>query len=411
MTITSYGYPGTIMTGGPLAAWSAMIGRGYAAKDYASWRVTAVTGGSARTVQAAAGTIAGQGITDVLDVATTVATLDTLSTDGSRYDLIVARRTWQTTNATSMAVVAGTASRAIPARSTTPGTLDDQPLALVKLTRTSGAYTIPEVVDLRVVTSLPGTFVIFDDLALNLITGPGARAFNVSTGFTWERVYDSTGALTWVKRDYSLVDHLVTSSDSATTYTRLTTATAYGKGTQLTVRSNPDGSLPASGDLLYLQASDGTNVGATVFGVDRAGNLTHATVPVALLSDPSISTSIGSSASGWSTNTSSSTTLYTWGPLKQLNLVSRTSNSALTFSAKGGLADTTIFTLTAAYRPKRTVSTTFRYGATDGGQYGGFATIGSDGAVRIISGSPNTTIKTATADAWSVTIDAFYMDF
>lgn len=158
--------------------------------------------------------------------------------------------------------------------------------------------------------------------------------------------------------------------------------------------------------------------------VHSAGDITSGTlaaarlgdVPHANITNPDRVLSFGASASGWSTSdkdgNSFGSTIDIWGPWKAPVIVSRrgTTASDITFNAKGGLADTLVVTLNPPYRPKRTISTTFRYVATDGGQYGGFCTIGSDGAVKLISGAPNTTIR-ASDTTWSVVIDAPYLDY
>ena len=164
--------------------------------------------------------------------------------------------------------------------------------------------------------------------------------------------------------------------------------------------------------------------GAAKAHVHSAGDITSGTlaaarlgdVPHANITNPDRVLSFGSSASGWSTSdkdgNSFGSTIDVWGPWKAPVIVSRrgTSASDVTFNSKGGLADTLVVTLNPQYRPKRTITTTFRYAATDGGQYGGFCTIGSDGAVKIISGAPNTTIR-ASDTTWSVVIDAPYLDY
>lgn len=66
---------------------------------------------------------------------------------GSRWDLVVLRRNWQTSSV-SIAVVQGGSAQVEPAeRNKTPGTIDDQPLALVRVT--AGSQLPTQILDWR----------------------------------------------------------------------------------------------------------------------------------------------------------------------------------------------------------------------------------------------------------------------
>lgn len=149
MAIDSYGYPLGIMTGADWARAQWGLGRRYWVYDAASVRVTPVTGGT-RQVSVAVGYFGGWGIRDYNDAAATV-TLPTVAS-GTRYFMIVARRSWTGTGgATTFTYVdAGTTGAStLPTRNTNPGTLDDQPLAMVPLT---AGQTVPGTpIDLRLV--------------------------------------------------------------------------------------------------------------------------------------------------------------------------------------------------------------------------------------------------------------------
>lgn len=167
MAITSYGYPGSI----DARAWAQhawMLGSVYAVADDAHWRVSATPSG----VTVAPGVAHGQGVTDVSDAPVPVAL--TPPGSGSRYWLVALRRTWQTTNQTTVVAVDLGSSQpgAIPMgapRNSEPGVIDDQPLALVSWV--SGATSF-SVVDLRLVG--PGKAqAASSPLVLPLVDHPG----------------------------------------------------------------------------------------------------------------------------------------------------------------------------------------------------------------------------------------------
>lgn len=167
MAITSYGYPGSI----DARAWAQhawMLGSVYAVAEDADWRVSATPSG----VTVAPGVAHGQGVTDVSDAPVPVAL--TPPGSGSRYWLVALRRTWQTTNQTTVVAVDLGSSQpgAVPMgapRNNEPGVIDDQPLALVSWV--SGATSF-SVVDLRLVG--PGKAqVASSPLVLPLVDHPG----------------------------------------------------------------------------------------------------------------------------------------------------------------------------------------------------------------------------------------------
>lgn len=167
MAITSYGYPGSI----DAKAWAQhawMLGSVYAVAGDADWRVSATPSG----VTVAPGVAHGRGVTDVSDAPVPVAL--TPPGSGSRYWLVALRRTWQTTNATTVVAVDLGSSQpgAIPMgapRNSEPGVIDDQPLALVSWV--SGATSF-SVVDLRLVG--PGKAqAAASPLVLPLVDHPG----------------------------------------------------------------------------------------------------------------------------------------------------------------------------------------------------------------------------------------------
>lgn len=190
MAITSKFYTGSV----DHVEWAKAAGEVgstfYGAEDLASWKPTAVSGVD-RTVRIAPGTVWGRGVRDTNDASFDVSIPSTSSSSG-RWDLIVARRTWGTST-TTIVRVQGTSSKAIPAgRTVGPGVVDDQPLALVKVSNGSSAIT--ELVDLRCFGGGAGGLQALDKLALQYLNFPGALV-QIGTEF-WSY---SVNAGDWVK--------------------------------------------------------------------------------------------------------------------------------------------------------------------------------------------------------------------
>ncbi|MFL2002009.1 hypothetical protein [Microbacterium sp. A1-JK] len=188
MAISSAGYEGTVDE----PQWSDLLanggGRQYAVADAASWKVTAGT--ADREVRIAVGRGYGYGVRDVSD--TVVSLTLPAPSSGSRYDLIVAHRDWQA-NVTTFTRIAGSSARSIPTRVQTPGTIDDQPIALVRVT--AGQTQVTEIVDLRVVNGS----LAFDELVLQYLNRLGTK---VRIGVTeWDRDVDSVGNPVWNRTD------------------------------------------------------------------------------------------------------------------------------------------------------------------------------------------------------------------
>lgn len=153
MAITSAGYPKIGASDGQIDAteWATLaetLGADYGVVGSSSWVVTPVTtSGVARTVSISAGTGYGRGIYDVstTPVQVQAPTLGTGTT--LRWDTVVAHRDW-TTPATTFTVLPGTGNANVAAsRATSPGNVDDQPIALIRLESNTGFPT--QVIDLR----------------------------------------------------------------------------------------------------------------------------------------------------------------------------------------------------------------------------------------------------------------------
>lgn len=189
MALTSVGYAGPIEP----AEWAdltAGLGTNYGVIDAGHWKVTTVAGQD-RTVSIAAGRGFGKGVLDVTDAAETVQ-LSTVAS-GSRWDTIVARRTWATP-LTAFVGLQGTSTQAISSsRLVGAGATDDQPIALVQIT--AGQQLPSAVVDLRCWRGNGGVFAASTD-ALGYLNAPGSHVRVGSD--TWYSQVDSGGSVSWV---------------------------------------------------------------------------------------------------------------------------------------------------------------------------------------------------------------------
>jgi hypothetical protein len=192
MAITSFGYDGSVSE----VAWATMVS-GVGSSEYGvlgsnDFKVTAVAG-SDRTVSIAAGSAWGKGVYDTSDANITVQ-LDTVAS-GSRWDLISIRRNWSgAAGTTSVLKINGGASRLIPARNTTPGVLDDQPIALVQIT--AGQTQPTAIVDLRAWGG-NGGMAAMDPLALTYLQRIGAQV--MINGDEWVCAPTASGTVSWTK--------------------------------------------------------------------------------------------------------------------------------------------------------------------------------------------------------------------
>lgn len=154
MTIESWGYTGTITPNDVWAHWQQAAAARYMVASAAGCKVTPVTAGTYQ-LQVSAGWLGGQGILDRIPGTELVAVEPV--TAGIGYSLIVARRDWAAPNPVTgrlgrttieaLPASSNTLPAGMPARQTSPGVVDDQPLALVALAANAD---VPEVVyDLR----------------------------------------------------------------------------------------------------------------------------------------------------------------------------------------------------------------------------------------------------------------------
>ena len=165
-------------------------GRQYGVIGEGDWKVTAGT--ADREVRIAAGSGFGGG---VLDRTTETASLTLPApSSGSRWHLITARRDWGANETTFDNIAGGTGTAQIPARDTTPGTSDDQPIALVRVQ--AGQSQVVEIRDLRVWGGYGGAFAA-DELALQYLTQLGTIISLAGT--VWRRELNTLGNPVWVK--------------------------------------------------------------------------------------------------------------------------------------------------------------------------------------------------------------------
>lgn len=263
MAITSYGYDGTLTEVG-WASLSELLGLRRGVKGAADWAVS--IGAGTREVLIAAGVAFGGGVADVNSA--NVSLSATAVSSGTRWDTVVVRRNWST-NTTTALIVAGTSSKAVASGlNSNPGVLDDQVIALIRLTSASTA--VQEVLDMR---SYPGRSLVYGSAtALGLDPGPFStgQLASVVDASQVARLYGRTAAGAWSPLDgpASSADWSALSlSSTLTTYditpayikrngivhirgtVKLTSGNDFTAGQLYSVATLPTGFRPASGQV------------------------------------------------------------------------------------------------------------------------------------------------------------------
>lgn len=194
MAIVSYGYRGTIDE----VQWARMAPHISAARYGVVGEddcVVSAVPGLDRTLEVAPGRAWGQGVMDELshDPEPLRVQLAPVAS-GSRWDLIALRRSWLSApGQTTVVAIQGSSSKVIPAaRESTAGSVDDQPLALVRVT--AGQSLPAEIIDLRCWASNGGVQVL-DDIALQYLGFPGSMVWHKWR--TWAYTRDSVPGSTW----------------------------------------------------------------------------------------------------------------------------------------------------------------------------------------------------------------------
>jgi hypothetical protein len=191
MAIISVGYDGAVTE----SQWSDMIKKigsaEYGVVDATDWKVSSVTAAD-RTVSIAAGRGWGHGVYDE-STATVQVQLDTVSS-GSRWDMIAMRRDWTGIGGTSTFVaVQGSSAKEIPlGRQLGAGSIDEQPIALVRVV--AGSTAVAEIIDLRCWAG-NGGMAARDKLALTYLKAPGTQV--MLDGFQWNCEMDPNGNAVW----------------------------------------------------------------------------------------------------------------------------------------------------------------------------------------------------------------------
>lgn len=190
MAITSIGYDGSVNE----SQWAKMVplvgSSHYGVAAPGDWKVTSHATMD-RGINIATGSGWGHGVLDTSDA--TVSLQGATVSSGSRWDMVVARRNWSGTGgSTTFQIVSGSAAKALPSRNATPGTLDDQPLALVQFTAGQTAPT--SIVDLRC-WARNGGLCARDDMALAYLKLPGSQI--MINGKQWNCELDANGNAVW----------------------------------------------------------------------------------------------------------------------------------------------------------------------------------------------------------------------
>ena len=198
MAITSAGNKGTVNA----TQWADLVERvgasSYGVDGPGDFQVSAVAGQD-RPVSVGAGKAWGHGVIAFSD-ANETRQLGTIAS-GSRWDLVVLRRTWTSEGgATTVEVVPGGSAMALPARNNVPGTLDDQPLALVQVT--AGQTQPTAIVDLRVWARTGGA-VANHDLVRSYVRDSGTML--VIGSKIWQMRVSGAGLPEWVDLTAAIV--------------------------------------------------------------------------------------------------------------------------------------------------------------------------------------------------------------
>ena len=190
MAITNVGYDGSVNE----SEWAKLVplagSSHYGVSGASDWKVTAHATMD-RGINIATGSGWGHGVMTTSDA--TVSLQGATVSSGDRWDMVVMRRNWSGTGGTStFVIVQGTSAKQLPSRNTTPGTIDDQPLALLRFT--AGQSAVQEIIDLRC-WSRNGGMVARDDLALTYLKLPGAQI--MINGTQWNCELDGNGNMSW----------------------------------------------------------------------------------------------------------------------------------------------------------------------------------------------------------------------
>lgn len=187
MAITSVGYERAI-TYSELGELGRHAGVSYSVVGMDAFAVSAGSGDRVLNVQP--GVASGQFIVDSSDAVVNLTGAPVAT--GDRWDLVVLRRNW-TAKTSTIVLIQGSATQALPTRSTNPGVQDDHPIALVRFS--AGQTAVQQVIDLRVWAGDGGCFAKHR-MVRDFLTRIGTRVYIVDR--TYVLTISSAGALAWV---------------------------------------------------------------------------------------------------------------------------------------------------------------------------------------------------------------------
>jgi hypothetical protein len=191
VSFTTTGYGNTYSSEGWATAHPTIGLATYGVRSPADWKVSAVPGQD-RTVSIAAGRGFGGGVTDKTVDAETLQ-LDPVES-GSRWDIVACRRNWGTATSSFSKVNGGPNMGLTLARESVIGNIDEQPLALVRVT--AGEQVPSEIIDLRTWSGDGGGIVAAHELVKSFLNKTGTR-LNIN-GVDWVRRVGADGNPEWV---------------------------------------------------------------------------------------------------------------------------------------------------------------------------------------------------------------------
>lgn len=193
MSITSSGYDGTVSE----AAWaqaSSMWGAPQCVFEDDDWQCS-IGGAGARAVTVSAGTAMAYGVR-AINSAPAVVNAASLGS-GVRWDTVVLNRLWST-NTSSLLIRQGTSAQAISSAVVhTPGTEDDQVLALIRID--GGSADVGQIIDLRVMAGKVLMLPSDPSVLAYYPNGPAGLIGYTPDGNRW-RLESNSGAYTWVDK-------------------------------------------------------------------------------------------------------------------------------------------------------------------------------------------------------------------
>lgn len=205
ITGSSLGYAGEINESTGRDFWNRVGASKYGVAGSGDLKVSATTGD--RMLLVGSGVAWGHNIQDTLQTALSVQLNSVAS--GSRWDMIVVRR--DVSAGTSVEVVQGTGTKALPSLTTSSASHPDQPLALCRVQ--AGSTTVQEIVDLRC-WAAGGGLVAVDRLARDYLNVPGARVRIGRGDHSFEPV-GNDGAFEWVTRAVQTGSYNVSTTSAA----------------------------------------------------------------------------------------------------------------------------------------------------------------------------------------------------